>query len=214
MMKPRLTLIALAALLALAVGTEQLRAQAPGTTTLPTFRPGAGLPGAQAPVVQVHHHHYYQPYGGYPPGATMATRYAPHMAYQYGFQPGLGTFYLPTRVDWGGLGFYGFLDANSPHEGLCVSRVVPGSPAQRMGLLVGDYIVKINGTKIDSYRKLREALAAAQAKDDVSTFDVWHLLTRRETTLRANFSGEEAGAARKLRKDEKLRRVPGDPDPE
>ncbi|MCG8587388.1 MAG: PDZ domain-containing protein [Pirellulales bacterium] len=143
--------------------------------------------GSQPQVIQIHHHHYYAPWGSYSPSWGLATDYKWNKAYEFGFQPGMGNFYIPTKINWGNLGFFGAFDPNSAHDGLWVLRVLPRSPADRFGLAVGDFIVKINGEQIESYRQLRDALAKIPKKKGVSTFTVWDPEKQKNITLKANF---------------------------
>jgi membrane-associated protease RseP (regulator of RpoE activity) len=147
--------------------------------------------GQTPPVIHIHHHHYYAPYGSYSRAAGLESGYSANTAFQYGFQPGLGNFYSPTKVNWGNLGFFGAFDQNSQHDGLWVLRVLTRSPAARFGLMPGDYIMKINGKEIESYRQLRAALKESAKKPDISTFTVWDPDTKMNVTLKANFGDGE-----------------------
>jgi serine protease Do len=51
--------------------------------------------------------------------------------------------------------------------------VIPGSPADKAGLMENDIIIEIDGTKIDSNTQISEIIADNQP-GDVLQFKVWH----------------------------------------
>ena len=53
-------------------------------------------------------------------------------------------------------------------SGALISRVVPGSAAEKAGLLVDDIIIKINDKKIDSSRELMNAIGLKGSGEEVS----------------------------------------------
>lgn len=56
---------------------------------------------------------------------------------------------------------------NAATEGVIVSRVVPGGPAEAAGLRSGDAILRFDGKPIDSTRTLSHLVAALDAGDEV-----------------------------------------------
>ncbi len=58
------------------------------------------------------------------------------------------------------------------NEGAFIGEVMPGGPAQRGGLKVGDVIIKINGQEIKSIKNLTETIGEAKIGDTISV-TVW-----------------------------------------
>ena len=152
----------------------------------------ANVSSGQPMVIHVHHHHYY-----YNPGslsAEMASFYAPTYAWNYGLQPGTGRLYEPWKQNWGHLGFTGYLGQHGggvdvtlhTFTGLVVDTVTPGSPASKIGLVPGDFILKINGTPVDNYKQVtilfEETLEGAKPEIELT---VWNPYTRRTSILTA-----------------------------
>ena len=55
-----------------------------------------------------------------------------------------------------------------------------------MGLVQGDFILKINGVTVNSYRQVAVLLNEIEANDqELLVFDVWNPHTRRTQTLTA-----------------------------
>jgi membrane-associated protease RseP (regulator of RpoE activity) len=143
-------------------------------------------------VIHVHHHYYYP--NPWSPMAAMASDYAPAYSWNYGYQPGLGTVYSPLQQNWGHLGFTGYIGEHGGgvdvrlHQftGLVVNTVTPGSPADKMGLVPGDFILKIDGTPVDSYKQLTILFdrTLESTKPEIE-FTVWNPHTRRTITLKA-----------------------------
>jgi membrane-associated protease RseP (regulator of RpoE activity) len=154
--------------------------------------PSTNANGGQPVVIHVHHHHYYQDPGS--PTAAIASFYSPTYAWNYGYQPGLGTVYSPLQQNWGHLGFTGYIGEHGGgvdvrlHQftGLVVNTVTPGSPADKMGLVPGDFILKINGTPVDSYKQVtilfEQTLEGTKPEID---FTVWNPYSRRTSEIKA-----------------------------
>src|SRR5262245_48957678 len=122
--------------------------------------PLSGNAGSGQPmVIHVHNHYYPNPWSSMPESASF---YSPTYAWNYGFQPGLGNYYSPLKQNWGHLGFTAYIGEHGGgvdvrlHQftGLVVNTVTPGSPADKIGLVPGDFILKINGTAVDSYKQV------------------------------------------------------------
>lgn len=145
-------------------------------------------------VIHIHHHYPYNPAS---PSTAMASGYAPLYAWNFGYQPGTGRIVEPWKQNWGHLGFTGYLGQHgggvdiTPQSlnvftGLVVDTVTPNSPASKMGLVPGDFILKINGTPVDSYKQvailLEQTLHSSKPEVD---FTVWNPATRRTSELKA-----------------------------
>ena len=59
--------------------------------------------------------------------------------------------------------FLGLKDEN----GVTVNEVMPGSPAEKAGVLSGDVIVSIDGQKVEDFTKLRLAISSKRPGSDV-----------------------------------------------
>lgn len=162
-------------------------AQAP----MPALSPAA----TSAPPTVVHIHHHYYNLGS--PQTERASAYAPKYAWNFGYQPATGQFISPWKQNWGRLGFTGYLGQHgggvditlqpqNVFTGLVVDTVTPGSPANRMGLVPGDFILKIDGTAVDSYKQVALLFDQAESgnKPEI-TLTVWNPNTRRTSELKA-----------------------------
>jgi membrane-associated protease RseP (regulator of RpoE activity) len=158
------------------------------------------------PLVLHVHHHYYTPSGGryqYTPAyrtylgaATHATqdpviqRYS--QAFPTGAQNAIGAYIEPWKQDWAHLGFTGYLGQQGEISGLIVDKVTPGSSAEKMGLIPGDFILTINGTPLNSYRQV--AVLFEETREDPKheiSFEIWNPHTRRKNTVRAILKGDK-----------------------
>ncbi len=145
--------------------------------------------GAQ--VIQVHHHHYYN-LGS--PATSMASHYSPQFAWHYGYQTQTGNYVAPWKQNWGHLGFTGYMGQHGggvevtaeTFVGLVVDTVTPGSPAAKMGLVPGDFILSINNVKVDGYKQAGVLFEeTAKNKKEPLVLQVWNPHTRRTSNLRA-----------------------------
>lgn len=154
----------------------------------------AGSNSRQPMVIHVHHHHYYNPGAR---STEMASFYSPTYAWKFGYQPGTGRTVEPWKQNWGHLGFTGYLGQHgggvdltlqslNVFTGLVVDTVTPDSPASKMGLVPGDFILKINGTAVNNYKQVailfEQTLKGAKPKIDLT---VWNPNTRRKSSLKA-----------------------------
>ncbi len=98
----------------------------------------------------------------------------------------LGGFIEPWKQDWLHLGFTGYLGQQEEISGLIVDTVTPDSPAAKMGLIPGDFILKINGVPLNSYRQVAVVFEETREnpKHEIS-FEIWNPHTRRKNTVRA-----------------------------
>lgn len=153
----------------------------------------------QPQVVHVYHHYFTNPAS---PATSMASGYAPMYAWNFGYQPGSGRTVEPWKQDWGHLGFTGYLgqhgggvdvtaSSSNVFVGLVVDSVSRGSPAAKMGLVPGDFILKINGTPVDSYKQVAILFEQSRksAKPEIN-FTVWNPATRRTTELKTTLQKE------------------------
>jgi len=158
--------------------------------------------GDQKPMVLHVHHHYggatttggqyiYVPhYRTYLGASTFAGQ--PEVLQRYSlFYPTaskavLGGFIEPWKQDWLHLGFTGYLGQQGEISGLIVDTVTPDSPAAKMGLIPGDFILKINGAPLNSYRQVAVVFEETREnpKHEIS-FEIWNPHTRRKNTVRA-----------------------------
>lgn len=67
-------------------------------------------------------------------------------------------------------------------EGAFVTRIVPGGPADKAGLKVGDVIVKMNGKNIDGADSAVRAIRAAQSGQQMAV-SFWRGRSQQETTV-------------------------------
>lgn len=163
------------------------QSQAQDVASLP-----ANASSGQPVVIHIHHHHYYSNPSSL--GAEMASFYSPTYAWNYGLQPGTGRLYEPWMQNWGHLGFTGYIGQHGGgvdptlhvFTGLVVDTVTLGSPASKIGLVPGDFILKINGTPVDSYKQVTilfdQTLEGAKPEVELT---VWNPHTRRTSTLTA-----------------------------
>jgi membrane-associated protease RseP (regulator of RpoE activity) len=177
-----------------------LAAAAVLTITLPAHTQGplpgpANSPGGQPTVIHIHHHHYYPNPGS---NATeIGSYYSPTYAWNFGYQPGTGGFIRPWKQNWGHLGFTGYLgqhgggvditpESLNVFTGLVVDTVTPGSPASKIGLVPGDFILKIDGTPVDGYKQAAILFdQSVQGSKPEIALTVWNPTTRRTTVLKA-----------------------------
>ena len=154
----------------------------------------AGGTSGQPVVIHIHHHFHFD---GGSPTAEMANFYAPNYAWSFGYQPGMGSNVRPLNQNWGHLGFTGFLgqhgggvditpESLNVFTGLVVNTVTPDSPASKMGLVPGDFILKINGTSVDSYKQIALLFEQIeQGHNPQVDLTVWNPVTRRTNELKA-----------------------------
>lgn len=154
--------------------------------------PPTGAAGGQPVVVHIHHHYY----NAESPSAALANMYAPSYAYHYGFQQNTGTMASPLQQNWGRLGFTGYLgqhgggvditpESLNVFTGLVVNTVTPGSPASNMGLVPGDFILKIDGTAVDNYKQAAILFEQSeQGANPTVELTVWNPHTRRTIVLK------------------------------
>jgi C-terminal processing protease CtpA/Prc len=75
-------------------------------------------------------------------------------------------------------------------EGVLVSKVVSGSPAEDAGIRVGDLIVGLDGDDVGSVGDLRQGLSGKQGE----TFDVDVIRDGRPESVRVTIPARESGA--------------------
>ena len=103
----------------------------------------------------------------------------------------------PFTQNWGHLGFTAFLgqhgggvdvtpESFNVFTGLVVNTVTPGSPASKIGLVPGDFILKIDGTAVDSYKQVAILFEQSEqgSKPEID-LTVWNPTTRRTSSLKA-----------------------------
>lgn len=148
----------------------------------------------QPMIIHIHHHHYSpaSAFVNQPP--TMAQS----LPYLYGNQNVTGAYVRPWKQNWDHLGFTGYLGQHGGGvdptlevvSGLVVSTVTPDSPAAKMGLVVGDFITKINGTAVNSYRQVAVLFEETrQNPKHKIELTVWNPNTRRTNTIKALLEG-------------------------
>lgn len=159
--------------------------------------PASTVPNSGQPMV-IHIHHHYN---------TLASTFLNQpatlpqsMPYLYGNQNVIGNYVQPWKQNWDHLGFTGYLGQHGGGvdvtlqvvSGLVVDTVTPGSPAAQMGLVVGDFITKINGTAVDSYRQVADLFEETREnpKHEIE-MSVWNPHTRRTNTVSAILDDEE-----------------------
>lgn len=144
------------------------------------------------PIVIHIHHHYYNAastFGKQAPNLQNIDRNYPDFQANQGT---LGDFVQPWKQDWDHLGFTGYLGQHDGYlgtnikSGLIVDTIKPDSPATKMGLVQGDFILKINGTKLAGYREVADLFE--QTREDPKhriSMEIWNPHTRRTTTVNA-----------------------------
>ncbi|MEQ8790440.1 MAG: PDZ domain-containing protein [Pirellulaceae bacterium] len=176
-------------------------AQAPGPPRYPT--PQYPAPQYQAPqypsgqagaapagpqVIHIHHHYHNLSSNS----AELASAYAPGMAWNYGFQPGTGNIVRPWTQNWGHLGFTGYLGQQGQYTGLIVDTLTPDSPAAQMGLVQGDFILAINGRKVNDYKQVTILFDESVDKPKAAlSLRVWNPATGRIATLKADLVSDD-----------------------
>ena len=131
------------------------------------------------------------------PGTQLGSYYAPSYAWNFGYQPGSGGYINPFTQNWGRLGFTAYLgqhgggvdvtpESFNVFTGLVVNTVTPGSPASKIGLVPGDFILKIDGTAVNSYKQVAILFEQAEqgSKPEID-LTVWNPATRRTSVLKA-----------------------------
>jgi S1-C subfamily serine protease len=96
---------------------------------------------------------------------------------------------FPTD-DWPELGVVTYAGEYGGSQGQVIMRVVPGSAAEKAGLVSGDVILTFNGTPVPSADDLDQAFNTANGKFEVS---VWDARTGRKSTISGTL--DQAGAA-------------------
>ncbi len=86
---------------------------------------------------------------------------------------------FPTD-DWPELGVVTYAGEYGASQGQVIMRVVPGSAAEKAGLVPGDVILTFNGTPVPSADDLDQAFNTANGKFEVS---VWDARTGRKSTI-------------------------------
>ena len=141
------------------------------TNTPPAYRTylGAGVFGAQPPVIQ---------------------KYS--QSFPVHAQTVVGGLVEPWKQNWGHLGFTAYLGQSGDKTGLIVDTVNPGSAAEKMGLIPGDFILKINGTPATGYRQVA-ALFEETAEDPKHqiALEIWNPHTRRTHNVSAVLQGDK-----------------------
>lgn len=156
--------------------------------------PTVSASGGQPVIIHIHHHYYNGPGS---PATEMASAFSPTYAWNYGYQPGSGRIVEPWKQNWGHLGFTGYLAQHgggvdiTPQSlnvftGLVVDTVTPDSPASKIGLVPGDFILKINGSPLTNYKQVTILFEQTlQSSDPEIRLTVWNPHTRRTTVLKA-----------------------------
>lgn len=88
----------------------------------------------------------------------------------------LGISYLqvtPGLSDYYGLGV---------SSGVLVTEVIPGSPADRTGVRVGDVVLSYNGVKLEGEARLLGIMMACPAGNEV-TLEIWREMSIRRVAL-------------------------------
>lgn len=88
----------------------------------------------------------------------------------------LGISYLqvtPGLSDYYGLGV---------SSGVLVTEVIPGSPADRTGVRVGDVVLSYNGVKLEGEARLLGIMMACPAGNEV-TLEIWREMNLRRVAL-------------------------------
>ncbi|MEK6247014.1 MAG: PDZ domain-containing protein [Planctomycetales bacterium] len=145
------------------------------------------------PIVIHIHHHYYNAastFGKQSPNLQNIDRNYPDFDAD---QQTLGNFVEPWKQDWDHLGFTGYLGQHNGYlgveddkSGLIVDTIKPDSPATKMGLVQGDFILKINDTQLAGYREVADLFE--QTREDPKhriSMEIWNPHTRRTTTVNA-----------------------------
>lgn len=158
-----------------------------------TAQQGPSGPSAASPVTHVHYHyHYFNPAS---PDANLISGYAPSTAWNYGNMAAVGASVQPWKQNWGHLGFTGYLgqhgggvmitpDSFPVFTGLVVNTVTPGGTAAKLGLVPGDFITKINGVTVDTYKQVTLLFDQTEQNPKAPlTLEVWNPHTRRTQTL-------------------------------
>ena len=161
-------------------------------------------PPAAPTVVHIHHHYYNSnaptsAYNTISPTASLLSANSPQTNWNYGYQPGTGTYVRPLNQNWGHLGFTGYLGQHGGVDvtlqqftGLVVYTVTPGGPASQMGLVPGDFILKINGVPLDSYKQITMLFEQTEQESGKPlALEVWNPNTRRTSTLTANVEEDD-----------------------
>lgn len=186
-MKNTSKLIAVAALVIVVCAVLVSRAR----TQPPT--PPYGPPSPAGTPTMIHiHHHYVNPGASY---ANLVSGYRPPTAWNYGNPAAVGASVQPWKQNWGHLGFTGYLgqhgggveitpDSFPVFTGLVVDTVTPGSTAARLGLVPGDFILEINGVKVNNYKQVADLFEQTQQNPGADlSLDVWNPHTRRSQIL-------------------------------
>ena len=109
----------------------------------------------------------------------VGTKISPEVAIE------LEDLFGASVVDYRRGGFLG-VSCISDNSGCRVSRVVPESSADKVGIAVGDVIQKINDTQVQTSEQLIEAISAYEIGTEVSV--TW--LHRGETNVKKAALGE------------------------
>ena len=165
---------------------------------------------APQPLVLHVHHHYYTNQGGeyqYTPayrtylGAGVFGNQTPviqkySQAFPVHAQTVVGGLVEPWKQNWGHLGFTAYLGQQGEKTGLIVDTVTPDSAAEKMGLIPGDFILKINGTPATGYRQVA-ALFEQTAEDPKHqiALEIWNPHTRRTNNVSAVLQGDKNGVS-------------------
>lgn len=146
-------------------------------------------PPPGAPQV-IHIHHHYSNLSS--PATEMSSAFAPGYAWNYGFQPGMGNVVRPWTQNWGHLGFTGYLGMQSGRTGLVVDKLTPDSPAAKMGLVSGDFILAINGQPVSDYKQVTILFDETVDKPKAPlSLKVWNPTTGRTMNLQTELVTDE-----------------------
>ena len=184
------------------LGAAPIVAQDLGNQTMPQFTGDTGddpdpddssTVGADTSrrvVVHIHHHYMY----GSP--SPLSSIQQPKANWGTGWDPWAEQEGDTSALNWGKLGFFGYVGQRGTKAGLIVTRVVPKSPATQLGLVPGDFILQIGDVEVAdlSMRKLDALFVSLTTKPKVTvSMVVWNSHTKRESTLNVTLDNSGTG---------------------
>lgn len=183
------------------LGAASVPAQDRGNETMPYFTGDTGddpdaddsstaANTSRRVVVHIHHHYMY----GSP--SPLTTIQQPKATWGTGWDPWAEEEGDTSALNWGKLGFFGYIGQRGTKAGLIVTRVVPKSPATQLGLVPGDFILQIGDAEVAdlSVRKLDALFVSLTTKPKVKvTMVVWNSHTKRESTLNVTLENSGTG---------------------